>query len=94
VRTIAATFDDSAAAEDAQRQLLESSVDPNAISVAKAAVGDSDELPTYHPATIVAVLVDGNAPVVRDVLESSGGYVVADRELDDPTAAGVAETAG
>jgi hypothetical protein len=81
-RTIAAMFDDSTAAEDARLRLLASSVDPNAISVALAAVGDSDEVATYHPATIVAVLADGNAPAVREVLESSGGYLVVDRDLD------------
>jgi hypothetical protein len=82
MRTIAATFATPAAADDARAGLLEASVPPDAISVAAAVVAESDESPIDRPATIVAVLVDGNAPTVRDVLQRAGGHVVADRQLD------------
>jgi hypothetical protein len=81
-RTIAATFYESAAAELARRRLVEDSIGSDQIAVAPAVVADSDDTPIDHQATIVAVLVDGDGSSVRDVLESSGGYVVADRELD------------
>jgi hypothetical protein len=82
VRTIAATFESSSSAEAARGRLLTRSVPPAAITVADAVVAGSDDTPIDQPATIVAVQVAGRRPDVRDVLEGSGGHLVADVELD------------
>ena len=82
MRTIADTFNSDASAEHARQELIATSVHPDEISVAPAVVSESDDGPIDRPTTIVAVLADGNGPEVRAVLESSGGHVVADVELD------------
>jgi hypothetical protein len=81
MRTIAATFVEVRAAEDARRRLFETSVHPDEVAVAPAAVATSDDGPIMHPRTIVAVLSASNAVDVRHALQDAGGQIVADIEV-------------
>jgi hypothetical protein len=81
MRTIAATFDTYAAAEHARQGLLATRVHPDEVAIASAPVAASDDAPISEPKMIVAVLADGNAPLVRDALADNGGHVVADVEV-------------
>jgi len=83
MRTIAATFEQPRSAEFARQRLFETSVHPEHVAIAPAVVSTSDDGPIEHPRTIVAVIANGNAGSVRDALQSAGGHLVADVDLDD-----------
>jgi hypothetical protein len=80
-RTIAATFVRRPDAE-AARERLERQIEPEQLAVAPAVVATTDESPIDQPRTIVAVTVDRDGDVAREVLRDAGGHLVADVTLD------------